>query len=38
MSSCAGAVTVDTGLGHLAVALNLPVVGLYGSTDPELTG
>ena len=35
---CAGAVSVDTGLGHLASALGLPVVGLYGSTNPVLTG
>ena len=34
----AGAVSVDSGLGHLAVALGLPVVGLYGATDPRLTG
>lgn len=33
-----GVVTVDTGLGHLAVALNIPTVSLYGPTDPKLTG
>ncbi|MFT7684728.1 MAG: heptosyltransferase-1 [Candidatus Azotimanducaceae bacterium] len=38
MSSCAGVVSVDTGLGHLATALNLPVVGIYGATNPMLTG
>lgn len=38
MASCAGAVSVDTGLGHMAVALNLPLVALYGATDPTLTG
>lgn len=32
------AVTMDTGLGHLAAALNVPLVGLYGPTSPELTG
>ena len=34
----AGAVSVDTGLGHLTAALGVPVVGLYGATDPVLTG
>ena len=38
ISRSAGAVSVDSGLGHLAVALGLPVVGLYGATDPVLTG
>ena len=38
LKHCAGAVSVDTGLGHLAVALQVPVVGIYGSTDPGLTG
>ncbi len=32
------AVGVDTGLTHLAVALDRPTVGLYGATRPELTG
>jgi len=31
-------VGVDTGLAHLAVALNRPTVGLYCATDPGLTG
>ncbi|WP_341991208.1 lipopolysaccharide heptosyltransferase I [Azorhizobium sp. AG788] len=31
-------VTVDTGLGHLAAALGVPTVGLYGPTNPHLTG
>jgi len=38
MRACAGAVSVDTGLGHLAAALDLPLVGLFGPTDPGLTG
>ena len=38
MANCKGAVSVDTGLGHLACALNLPLVSLYGATDPALTG
>lgn len=32
------AVGVDTGLVHLATALNVPTVALYISTDPALTG
>jgi heptosyltransferase-1 len=35
-ASCA--VGVDTGLAHLAAALGVPVVGLYGGSDPALTG
>lgn len=31
-------VAVDTGLGHLAAALDVPTVSLYGSTNPVLTG
>lgn len=38
LSCSAGAVAVDTGLGHLAAALSLPAVSIYGSTDPSLTG
>ena len=38
MKQCAGFVSVDTGLGHLACALERPLIGLYGSTDPSLTG
>lgn len=33
-----GAVGVDTGLSHLAVALGVPTIGLYTATDPGLTG
>lgn len=32
-----GVVAVDTGLGHLAAALGVPSVSLYGSTNPALT-
>jgi heptosyltransferase-1 len=38
---CAGAqivIGVDTGLTHLAAALNVPTVGIYGATDPAATG
>ncbi len=38
LTNSAGAVAVDTGLGHLAAALSLPAVSIYGSTDPFLTG
>lgn len=38
LSHAAGAVAVDTGLGHLAAALSLPCVSIYGSTDAALTG
>ncbi|RRJ82360.1 lipopolysaccharide heptosyltransferase RfaC [Aestuariirhabdus litorea] len=33
-----GAVAVDTGLGHLAAALAVPTVSLYGPTSPDLIG
>ena len=38
LASCCGAVSVDTGLGHLASALGVAVVGIFGATSPELTG
>ncbi len=37
MRRCAGAVTVDSGPGHLAAALGVPLVALFGPTDPKLT-
>ena len=33
-----GVVAVDTGLGHLAAALSVPVVSLYGGSNADLTG
>ncbi len=33
-----GAVAVDTGFGHLAAALRIPTVSLYGPTNPAYTG
>jgi heptosyltransferase-1 len=33
-----GAVAVDTGLGHLSAALDVPTVSLYGPTRTELIG
>lgn len=38
VKSCAGAIAVDTGLGHLAAALGVPTVSIYGATDAQLTG
>lgn len=38
LTGAVGAVTVDTGLGHLAAALGVPAVTLYGPTTPALTG
>ncbi|MGA2655753.1 MAG: lipopolysaccharide heptosyltransferase I [Gammaproteobacteria bacterium] len=38
ISAAKGAVCVDTGLGHLTGALNVPAVHLYGPTDPALIG
>lgn len=38
LSDCAAAVSVDTGLGHLANAFSVPSVGIFGQTDPKLTG
>jgi heptosyltransferase-1 len=32
------AIGVDTGLTHLAAALHIPVIGIYGTTDPASTG
>ncbi len=38
LNRCAGVISVDTGLGHLAAALAKPTVSLYGPTDPGLSG
>ncbi|MGQ3672653.1 lipopolysaccharide heptosyltransferase I [Xanthobacter sp. TB0136] len=38
LGAAAGVVSVDTGLGHLAAAYGVPTLGLYGPTDPQLTG
>lgn len=38
LAGAAGVVCVDSGLGHLAAALGVPTVGLYGPTDARLTG
>jgi heptosyltransferase I len=38
LAGAAAAIGVDTGLTHLAAALGIPVVGIYGATDPKATG
>ena len=38
LKQASGAIAVDTGLGHLAAAMDIPCVSLYGATDPLLTG
>lgn len=38
IAGAAGAVAVDTGLGHLAAALGVPTVSLYGPTGAGRTG
>ncbi|MBC7698769.1 MAG: lipopolysaccharide heptosyltransferase I [Bacteroidia bacterium] len=38
ISKAEAAVGVDTGLSHLAAALNLPTIAIYTDTDPALTG
>ena len=37
LASCSGAVSNDSGLMHVAAALQRPTVGVYGSTDPRHT-
>lgn len=38
ISNAQAAIGVDTGLSHLAAALNIPTVAIYTDTNPELTG
>ncbi|WP_314982414.1 glycosyltransferase family 9 protein [uncultured Veillonella sp.] len=38
IESCDAIVTADTGSLHIALALNKPVVALFGPTDPKLWG
>ena len=38
LAKSAAIVTVDSGIGHLAAALGVPTVALYGPTDAALTG
>lgn len=37
LANAKGVVSVDTGFGHLAAAMNVPVVSIYGATDPAYT-
>lgn len=38
LSNANAVVAVDTGLGHLSAALNVPTISLYGATDAKKTG
>jgi heptosyltransferase-1 len=38
LAQSTAAVAVDTGLGHLAAALDVPALSLYGPTSPALVG
>lgn len=38
LANAKAAVAVDTGFGHLAAALSVPIVSIYGSTNPAYTG
>jgi heptosyltransferase I len=38
LSQASAIVGVDTGLTHLAAALSIPTISLYGSTDPNIVG
>ena len=38
LASANACVAVDTGLGHLAAALDVPTISLFGPTNPGLTG
>jgi len=38
IATSTGCVAVDTGLAHIAAAMGVPTISLYGPTDPRLTG
>ena len=38
LSESAGCISVDTGLGHLAAAVNTPTLAIFGPTNPFFTG
>lgn len=37
LANAQAAIAVDTGFGHLAAAMGLPTVSIYGSTNPDYT-
>ena len=37
-SNAKAAISFDTGLSHLAAALNIPTIAIYTDTNPALTG
>jgi heptosyltransferase-1 len=37
LANAQAAIAVDTGFGHLAAAMGVPTVSIYGSTNPEFT-
>jgi heptosyltransferase-2 len=37
LSVCSAAVSNDSGLMHVAAAVGIPVIGIYGSSTPEYT-
>lgn len=38
LANAKAVVAVDTGFGHLAAALSVPTISLYGATNPDYTG
>lgn len=38
LSKAVAAISLDTGLSHMAAALNVPNISLYGPTNPQFTG
>ncbi|AZS51278.1 lipopolysaccharide heptosyltransferase I [Entomomonas moraniae] len=38
LATAKACIAVDTGLGHLAAALDVPTISLFGPTNPALTG
>lgn len=38
LKKASGCISVDTGLGHLSSALGIPTLGIFGPTNPILTG
>lgn len=38
LQTATGVISVDTGLAHIAAAMDLPMIMLFGPTNPKLTG